>query len=245
MEKAYINEVFASIQGEGLYIGLYQLFIRFEGCNLSCSYCDTDNSNKKDFEINGKKYLNPITVDNLLEIIASEFNLDLYHSISFTGGEPSLQSDFIKVMVTEIRKLNKGVKFFLETNGSLLDKLIELDEYMDIMSIDLKMHNKESILALPNLFKELGKLTHSSFYLKLPFDAYGHEEKNIDYLIEQLTTNGIKELIVQPLDNMVDEKIIDKLFAKFSKTDITIRLIAQTHKLLSIRWYYFKPWYFI
>ncbi len=235
MEKAYVNEVFSSIQGEGLYIGLYQLFIRFEGCNLSCSYCDTDNSNKKDFEINGKKYLNPITVDNLLEIVLAEFNLDLYHSISFTGGEPSQQLEVIKTMVTEIRKRNKNIKFFLETNGSLPDNLIKLDEYMDIMSIDLKMHNKESILALPNLLNMLGKLTHSSYYLKLPFDAYGCEDKNLDYLIEQLTANGIKELIVQPLDNMINENIIDKLFTKFSKTDITIRLIAQTHKLLSIR----------
>ena len=235
MEKAYVNEVFASIQGEGLYIGLYQLFIRFEGCNLSCSYCDTDNNSKKDFEVNGKKYLNPITVDNLLEIISTEFNLDLYHSISFTGGEPSLQLDVIKTMVTEIRKSNKDIKFFLETNGSLPENLIKLDEYMDIMSVDLKMHNKELITELPNLLNVLSKLDHSSYYLKLPFDAYGHEEKNIDYLIEQLTSNDVQELIVQPLDNMVDEKIIDKLFSKFSKTDITVRMIAQTHKLLSIR----------
>lgn len=235
MEKAYVNEVFASIQGEGLYIGLYQLFIRFEGCNLSCSYCDTDNSNKKYFIVNDKKYLNPITVDNLLEIISVEFNLDSYHSISFTGGEPSLQSDFIKVIVTEIRKLNNDIKFFLETNGSLPDNLIKLDEYMDIMSIDLKMHNKDSVSALPNLFNVLDKLDHSSFYLKLPFDAYGYEDKDLDYLIEQLTAKNVSDLIVQPLDNMIDEKIIEKLFAKFSKTSITIRMIAQTHKFLSIR----------
>ena len=40
--KIKIKEVFASIQGEGPFVGYKQLFVRFCGCNLSCNYCDTD-----------------------------------------------------------------------------------------------------------------------------------------------------------------------------------------------------------
>jgi 7-carboxy-7-deazaguanine synthase len=36
-----ITEIFLSIQGEGLQSGLPTLFIRFSGCNLRCTYCDT------------------------------------------------------------------------------------------------------------------------------------------------------------------------------------------------------------
>ncbi|MEM4195978.1 MAG: 7-carboxy-7-deazaguanine synthase QueE, partial [Methanothermobacter sp.] len=42
--KAPIMEVFSSIQGEGLLLGKRQIFIRFAGCNLNCSYCDTPES---------------------------------------------------------------------------------------------------------------------------------------------------------------------------------------------------------
>ena len=37
-------EIFSSIQGEGKYVGCRQIFVRFEGCNLACRYCDTENA---------------------------------------------------------------------------------------------------------------------------------------------------------------------------------------------------------
>ena len=39
-----VKEIFLSIQGEGAYTGYPTLFVRFQGCNLRCKYCDTKDS---------------------------------------------------------------------------------------------------------------------------------------------------------------------------------------------------------
>ena len=78
-----IKEVFTSVQGEGPYVGYKQLFIRLCGCNLNCSYCDTD------FAIMGAK---DYSVQELIDICK---NNDDCHSVSLTGGEPLLQVKFL------------------------------------------------------------------------------------------------------------------------------------------------------
>ena len=54
MANAYIKEIFESLQGEALYIGQKQIFIRFSRCNLSCAYCDTDFAKSENIIVYGK-----------------------------------------------------------------------------------------------------------------------------------------------------------------------------------------------
>src|SRR2546423_9145995 len=87
--NAKILEIFRSIQGEGKYAGLPQVFVRFFECNMHCVWCDTPASigdTKREYkEINAQSLL--AQVDELYEGA---------HSVSITGGEPLVQDDFLK-----------------------------------------------------------------------------------------------------------------------------------------------------
>lgn len=96
-----INEIFYSLQGEGRYAGTPAVFVRFAGCNLRCSFCDTE------FE--------SYTEMTEEEIVAEVMRYPALHVI-LTGGEPTLQvtsSLLNKLNGEECRRL-----VHIETNGT-------------------------------------------------------------------------------------------------------------------------------
>ncbi len=141
--QGYLNEVFDSIQGEGIYIGRRQVFFRLAGCNLECPYCDTParlgpDDNKTFSYHSGKsteKILNPVEPSKAAELVSALMQKrQNYHSVSITGGEPLLQTDFLKEFLPLIKH-----KIFLETNGTLSDRLEEIIGLVDIIAMDLKL----------------------------------------------------------------------------------------------------------
>ena len=123
MMKAKISEIFESIQGEGVYQGKKQVFVRFFGCNLSCDFCDTELASYKE-----------LRVDDIINDIS--FYKD-HHSVSLTGGEPLLQIEFLKELAKRLKSEGKTV--YLETNGTLADNLEQVIDYVDIIAMDFKL----------------------------------------------------------------------------------------------------------
>jgi len=97
MEKGFVGEIFSSVQGEGLYAGRRQVFVRFAGCGLSCIYCDTPEFRRRDVgwcRIEGKagsgnfeKRPNPLKSSDVFREVLRLTTPDI-HSVSLTGGEP-------------------------------------------------------------------------------------------------------------------------------------------------------------
>ncbi len=106
MAEFKIAERFVSINGEAAHAGELAVFIRFVGCNLNCSYCDTAWANKVDAPYT------TYTTEELCDYVKESG----VHNVTLTGGEPLLQSDLSELLAA-LHRL--GVRTEIETNGSL------------------------------------------------------------------------------------------------------------------------------
>jgi len=219
-----IAEVFDSVQGEGIYLGERQLFVRFYGCNLHCKYCDT-------------------RMDSFLEYEPEELFLELqlypkgYHSVSFTGGEPLMQYDFLK----SVMKLNHmaGLVNYLETNGTLPDAFGEVSDFVDIVSMDIKL---PSSTGQQEFWKEhkrfLALADKKDVFLKAVICENTLETdivKTIDLL---KNANRSHTLVLQP-DSSAAAGRLDEKMEKFKAICTASRIIScvipQVHKNAGIK----------
>lgn len=224
MQKAKIKEIFASIQGEGLLVGVQQIFIRFCKCNLACKYCDTD------FSSDYSEY----TADELVRYLEDNFDLDTINSVSLTGGEPLLWAEFLKEFLPKL-----SLPVYLETNGTVSDGLEQVLPEIDYISADIKLPSCSGVRDSFERHKEFFKTASDSdavLFAKVVFD------KNItDDEIEQACGLAEKygfEIILQPMmvgDKMsVDSGFVEEVFGKFLKRYNRTRVIPQVHKFLCV-----------
>lgn len=219
-----IKEIFESIQGEGPLVGVNQLFIRFCGCNLNCDYCDTD------FGTDNTKSYN---AQNLAQEIMKEYDLDKIHSISLTGGEPLLHTDFIN----ELASLLTDTRIYLETNATLPKELLKVKNKIDIISADIKLPSSAGKDTFVLHDKFLTNCDGIYTFAKIVFD------KNItDEEIKTCATLGKKhniELVLQPKMNgdkmTVNNDFCQNILNKFLNIYTNVRLIPQVHKFLNVR----------
>jgi len=129
--KAKITEIFHSLQGEGIYLGEPTTFVRLAGCNLDCSYCDTPLANPPQADGNNAIEMDlPEVLDKIKAVTHPE------DFVSFTGGEPLLQADFIASLIPELKAQN--YRLYLETNGTLPKELATIIPGLDVVAMDIK-----------------------------------------------------------------------------------------------------------
>lgn len=130
MIKAKVSEIFSSIQGEGRFAGVKQVFVRFFQCNMHCAWCDT-----------------PLSIGDaggtFEELDSSQVFARISplwsgcHSVSLTGGEPLLQKNFLRQLLPLMKKAQMPV--YLETNGILSRELADIIHDVDMIAMDIKM----------------------------------------------------------------------------------------------------------
>jgi 7-carboxy-7-deazaguanine synthase len=98
-----ITEIYKSLQGESTYAGLPCIFVRLTGCNLRCSWCDSE------FSFYGGKKM------TLQEVLSEVAGLSSGGLVEITGGEPMLQEREVVPLMGHL--LEAGYQVLLETSG--------------------------------------------------------------------------------------------------------------------------------
>ena len=224
-DSVNIKEIFSSIQGEGPYMGMKQLFIRFCECNLRCRYCDTE------FTGDADEY----TPQELADAV-KQFNLRTIHSISLTGGEPLLSVDFLEKFLPILK--NNYLKIYLETNATLPEELARIINYVDYVAADIKL---QSATGMINAFEKHDKFfaisAKAKHFAKIVFDSNITDDE-IENCVALAKKYDIP-LILQPKmdgDSMsINSVLAVQVMEKFLKLYPQVRLIPQVHKFLSVR----------
>lgn len=201
MTKIEVNEIFYSLQGEGPTIGQPALFIRLNGCNLRCGWCDSKFTWNENPEI--------YSVGALINEIDEEWieKKDI-ERVVITGGEPFCQDKALNSLVPSIDR-QLGLKVEIETNGTIISNS-KITHYTDIFNISPKLSSS----GIPY------KKRINEFALKL----YNREEKSyfkfvvqglkdFDEMLQLVEKLGIdkKKVIIMP-EGTSSERIIGRMF---------------------------------
>ncbi len=194
-----VQEIFATIQGEGPNAGSPSIFIRLGGCNLACDFCDTE------FESFTEKTLAEI-VDTTKKLSLNSKNKRTYKLVVITGGEPFRQS--IEKLCEELLKENFAIQ--IETNGTLfreIPKEVEIicspkntgNGYGKIRGDLLQRINAFKFLISKNNkdYSEVAEIGQSEFDIPVYIQPLDEIEKsanreNLEYTINMAKEKGYR-----------------------------------------------------
>ncbi len=237
---AHLVEVFSSLQGEGLYVGQRQIFVRLAGCNLRCGYCDTEAALDSpvacriESPLGARQFVetpNPVSEE---DVLAGLGDVAGHEAVSFTGGEPLLQAESIAAIAPVVRAA--GLQVHLETNGVLHDRLAEIIDCIDVAAMDIKL---ASATGQPSRFEAnrrfLAVAARREVFVKVVVAAWtfpaeideaaqvvAGQDTSIPFVIQPMT---------QDLTRLGEAKLL-RFQEAASRHLAIVRVIPQVHKLM-------------
>ena len=207
-----INEIFYSLQGEGVWTGTPMTFVRFYGCNLKCKFCDTQDLHNQ-----------TLTEEDILaKITDTNTNTNTNTKVVLTGGEPLLQN--LDPLIKLLHKAN--LKLHLETNCTLPLPM----EKLDWIATSPKTKNPDPVI-----------LYHAD-EVKFLVNTNENWKEYIEYITKNYTIKGKKLLLpvakkytkttASSPDSIIKKNTYAAIDYCFTHSDFS--LCMQMHKVLNI-----------
>ena len=201
-----ITEIYRSVQGEGSHAGYPCVFVRLTGCNLRCTWCDTE------YGYNGGKDLSLEQV--LKEVSALNTNL-----VEVTGGEPLLQEETPQLVDL---LLENGYTVLIETAGSIDISCVSKKA---VRIVDMKCPG--SGMLDKNFYKNLDLVTDKDeikFVIK--------DKADFDWAVNLIKRHDLEsktQILISPVYGEMDQ---EKLTEWLLESGINARLQVQLHKII-------------
>lgn len=179
--SGWVAELFASIQGEGPWMGRRQIFLRLAGCRRTCAFCDTAAARRPHPRLARLivpepaaamlRVVNPVPASFWADRIADwAERFGPFHSLAVTGGEPLEQPEFCRDLAFELRRRIPRLPRMLETNGLEADAVRRVRGVFDFISADLKLPTASGLRGVwPAVRRFLSAVRGSQGCLKTVF----------------------------------------------------------------------------
>lgn len=247
--KTYLSEIFSSVQGEGPYVGERHLFVRFCGCHRDCIFCDTNTERTETVLVEKEagsgvfdQVPNPLTVEQLVELIREVDARHANRRISLTGGAPLLQANYLRELLPQL--CGDGYSIYLETAGDLPKQLKSIIEWIDIVAMDVKLTSVTKDQKTFPAHWEFLKLCRDwdlEVFTKLVLSAETHEGELMEAVQGIKKAGGEETLVViQPMtraertDAVPTGEQLLRWQEKALKVLPNVRVIPQTHKMIEV-----------
>lgn len=211
-----VSEIFFSLNGEGLLMGVPTIFVRLSGCNLNCVWCDTkyaqDTGTEKSVE------------DILEEVLACDNGFCDW--VLLTGGEPLLQE--IGSLVHKLK--DAGYRIGIETNGSIYCDSVKT---LDFVSADIKPPSSGNPTEDLRTFK---KIVNAIKKKDGQIKAVIADKNDYQFIQNFVEENGIDVLLtLQPCWGTLTYQDLCTFYFENPITTRNIRILTQIHKIGGLR----------
>ena len=159
--KLKVNEIFKSLQGEGRHQGAPVTFIRLSGCTRECPMCDSK------YHTEGREYTTNKVVNSIRKLPANS-------TIVWTGGEPLLQLEAVKEVISKTEGFPTFTQHHLESNG---DTIMNIGDMFDLSEFRYVCISPKDLKTTKRIFElreqDMGEKTLSDIKVVTDMDKMG------------------------------------------------------------------------